>query len=84
MPVCLFVCPFSPQNPHVFNSLYSSIKSNHQDFQTQRKVYSEEVINKTTAREKLSSGETNRVCGQCDVHLWVMPASNGILFLMDA
>lgn len=54
MSVCLFVGPFSPQNRHVFNSLYSSIKSNHQDFQTQRKVYSEDVINRITAREELT------------------------------
>lgn len=34
LPVCPFVpvCPFSPQNPHNFKSLYSSIRSKHQDF----------------------------------------------------
>lgn len=53
MAVCLFVCPFSPQNPHIFNSIYSNISTKHQDFQTQRKEYSEEVINKITAREEL-------------------------------
>lgn len=54
MPVCVFVCPFSPQNPHNFKSLYSSIRSKHQDFQTQRKECSEGVINKITEREELT------------------------------